>query len=507
MLARALRLLACVPCWMLLACHAAGQDAPSKDTLARLAIDESEFIFPKQDEDHVHSSSIVELSSGELLAAWFQGSGERNADDVRIMGARKSQGGVWSQPFVLADTPGHPDCNPVLWIDQEKRLWLFWSAILSNEWESSLVKYCVATDYDAKNGPPDWDLQSTLHVKPVDFHQHTLGSWKQLAATLFFVPRAVGAELSVDSLSEVILSEWKLLLTLLVLLAAPLAVHRWRGKTTGRTGWKRLAMRASSLYATSILVALIATAGYLSLQSSDKLNQRLGWLTANKPVQYASGKIVLPLYSDRFGASIMAISEDAGITWKASEPLLGFGNIQPGLLQCNNGELVAWMREGGTRKRVRYSVSTTQGRTWSSVRQSLLPNPGSKIAVAELDSGDWIMAYNPIVEGRHALALAISSDEGQNWRELHLLESASPEQNSYSYPCLIEAADGRVHVTYSYRQRRSGSSFKSIKHVVLRTGNSAPATELGAIDSGKLRQTTCADRRDRSTFTPHPYLN
>ena len=44
-------------------------------------------IFPliKQ---HAHGSTIVELPNNDLLAAWFQGSGERWADDVAIMGSR-----------------------------------------------------------------------------------------------------------------------------------------------------------------------------------------------------------------------------------------------------------------------------------------------------------------------------------------------------------------------------------------------------------------------------------
>jgi hypothetical protein len=47
----------------------------------------SNIIFPYQSE-HVHGSTIVELPNGDLLSAWFQGSGERWADDVKIMGSR-----------------------------------------------------------------------------------------------------------------------------------------------------------------------------------------------------------------------------------------------------------------------------------------------------------------------------------------------------------------------------------------------------------------------------------
>ena len=42
-------------------------------------------IFPMQPE-HTHGSSIVSLPNGDILAAWFQGHGERTSDDVRDYG-------------------------------------------------------------------------------------------------------------------------------------------------------------------------------------------------------------------------------------------------------------------------------------------------------------------------------------------------------------------------------------------------------------------------------------
>jgi len=53
-------------------------------------------IFPLQPK-HVHSSCIVECPNGDLLACWFQGSGERRATDVAVMGARLRRGTeAWS---------------------------------------------------------------------------------------------------------------------------------------------------------------------------------------------------------------------------------------------------------------------------------------------------------------------------------------------------------------------------------------------------------------------------
>ncbi|MDD3744701.1 MAG: exo-alpha-sialidase, partial [Lentimicrobiaceae bacterium] len=125
----------------------------------------SEFIFPLQ-EKHVHSSSVVELSNGDLLVCWFEGSGERKANDVAVMGARLKKGqNRWSEPFVMADTPGNPDCNPVLFLDAENRLHLTWVVVVANRWEASLLKTRISTDYQS-NGPPQWDWQDVILLKP-----------------------------------------------------------------------------------------------------------------------------------------------------------------------------------------------------------------------------------------------------------------------------------------------------------------------------------------------------
>ena len=93
------------------------------------SIVKEEFIFTPQNE-HSHGSSIVALPNGDFLAVWFQGSGERTADDVRIMGARLEKGKTtWSKPFVATDTPGLPDCNPVVFLNSKGKLFLVWIAV------------------------------------------------------------------------------------------------------------------------------------------------------------------------------------------------------------------------------------------------------------------------------------------------------------------------------------------------------------------------------------------
>src|ERR1700745_2748250 len=86
---------------------------------------------------HNHAPGIVECPNGDLLVSWYRGSGERGADDVAVYGARLGKGSEpWSEPFLLADNPGFPDCNTTMFIDAQKRLWLFWPVILDNSWSS-----------------------------------------------------------------------------------------------------------------------------------------------------------------------------------------------------------------------------------------------------------------------------------------------------------------------------------------------------------------------------------
>src|SRR6266536_4771454 len=137
-----------------------------------------ELIFPPE-KWHNHSSSIVELPNGDLLVCWFHGSGERTADDVLIQAARWNRvTGKWSAPFTLADTPGFPETNPVLFLDSRQRLMFFWPLIVAHKWETALMKYRISTDYQQPAGPPRWEYQDNIVLIPKNIAERT----KQFAA-------------------------------------------------------------------------------------------------------------------------------------------------------------------------------------------------------------------------------------------------------------------------------------------------------------------------------------
>jgi predicted neuraminidase len=354
-----------------------------------------ELIFPLE-KWHNHSSSVVELPNGDFLVCWFHGSGERTADDVLIHAARwNHRNGEWSKPFVLADTPGFPETNPVLFIDSRQRLFFFWPLIIAHQWETALMKYRISTDYQQAAGPPHWEFQDNIVLIPKNIAERT----KEFA-----------------------------------------------GQAAEGSG--PIAERAKRLIA----------------HAEDEYFSRMGWFTRTHPLELPSGRILVPMYSDGYSFGIMAISDDHGYTWTASEPIVGAGCIQPSVVMKKDGSLVAYLRDNGPPpKRAHISFSRDEGVTWTPARDTDIPNPGTSLENIRLRDGNWIMVYNDLERGRYSLVAALSDDEGVTWKwKRHLDGSPSKEStNQYHYPSVIQAKDGAIHVTYSYFVPEG----KSIKHV------------------------------------------
>lgn len=346
---------------------------------------ESQLVFPIQQE-HVHSSSLVECPNGDLLVVWFQGAGERSADNVRLNGSRLRRGqDDWDPVFLMADTPGVPDCNPVLFVDGRDRLWLFWIVVHTNRWERSILKYRRADDC-ASEGPPQWTWQDVILLKPEALTQslrdgfHALkldkGMWAEYA------PRY--SKLLVEASTDPIKAQ---------------------------IGWATRA-RPLQLADGRIVLPLYSdgfNAGLMAI--SDDAGET--W-HASKPI-VGPGPIQ-PTLARRASGEIVAYCRDSGDA--------------PHRILC--------------------SESNDNGETWSLARDTELPNPGSSIALLTLDDGRWLLVYNDTEEGRHRLAVSLSDDEGRTWPHTRYLERDEPGKGSFAYPTAIQTSDGRIHVSYSY---------------------------------------------------------
>ncbi|HEY3281735.1 MAG TPA: sialidase family protein [Armatimonadota bacterium] len=169
-----------------------------------------------------------------------------------------------------------------------------------------------------------------------------------------------------------------------------------------------------------------------------------------------SGEWLLPLYDEAQWTSMVWITADRGDTWTQHGHLRApEGVIQPALAYRTDGSLLALLRPGGKGSHLWRSVSTDEGRTWSATAPTEEPNPNSGLDVVALRSGALLLANNPSRTARTPLTLSLSTDGGQQWRTVATIE---PGRGEYSYPYLIRASDGTIHLLYTYLRT-------SIKHV------------------------------------------
>lgn len=418
--------------------------APSQDIFAPV-LDAGDF------KEHTHGSTIVKLHNGEMMAAWFQGNGERDGTTTRIMASRLPVGATeWTEPFVLADTPRIADINPALYMDDQERLWLFWYPVLAGRWETSQPKYLYAEkgNYEYANGHhevPKWDWQDAIYVKLGSFSRGVteddpfVANLKAKLAEFeayTFKPKAGGGT-GTDGgagMNEIYRQDWQEFYN------------------------ERIALATGDIYATK--------QGY-------PLGRRLGFQTKDKPfsfkLQSGNTRMILPLYSDNLEMSVMAITDDYGKTWTFSEPIVGMAIIQASIVQKKDGTLVAYLRDNGKPpQRVVYSVSNDNGLTWTIGKdRDDLFDYGVGHDLTMLPNGNWVFVHNDIEDGRYSLSVLLSDDDGETWKyRRHIEMDRREERGDYHYPAIITDDEGNIHITYTvdYTSGDVGADGKNLKN-------------------------------------------
>jgi predicted neuraminidase len=178
----------------------------------------------------------------------------------------------------------------------------------------------------------------------------------------------------------------------------------------------------------------------------------------NKPIALKDGSILAPTsFEDRGWRVHFERTTDLGQTWQTVGPVdddKKWEAIQPTLLTHPDGRIQALCRS--QQSKIVECWSADGGKTWSKLVATSLPNPDSGIDAVTLADGRHLLVYNPTTKGRSPLDVAISPD-GKTWKTALVLEDQPGE---YSYPAVIQSADGLVHITYTWHR-------KKIRHVVV----------------------------------------
>jgi predicted neuraminidase len=178
----------------------------------------------------------------------------------------------------------------------------------------------------------------------------------------------------------------------------------------------------------------------------------------DKPVQLRDGTLLCPSSTEDAGWRVhFERTADLGATWSRTEPLNDgkeVAAIQPTILSHRDGRLQALCRS--RQGRIFQTWSKDEGKTWSGLERTELPNPNSGIDAVTLADGRQLLVYNHTTKGRSPLNVAVS-DDGRDWKAAFVLER---EPGEYSYPAVLPTSDGLVHITYTWKRQR-------VKHVVL----------------------------------------
>jgi len=189
----------------------------------------------------------------------------------------------------------------------------------------------------------------------------------------------------------------------------------------------------------------------------------------NKPLLLDDGTLLCGSSTEFDGWRVhFELTRDWGHSWDRVGPINDgkeFNAIQPTILihrPVENPErktpplrLQALCRDRQSQG-ILSTMSEDLGRTWSPLERLPLPNPNSGIDAVTLRDGTQLLIYNHTAKGRSPLNVAVSAD-GRDWQAAFVLER---EPGEYSYPAVIQSADGLVQITYTWKRTR-------VKHVVL----------------------------------------
>lgn len=181
-------------------------------------------------------------------------------------------------------------------------------------------------------------------------------------------------------------------------------------------------------------------------KDAEFLDAKLRGVPRNPPVRRSNGDLILPVEAllDGVEGSAFLIGTEGGKIWRQG----GFtpGGSQPAVIERDDRSLFALMRQA---PRITQIESRDGGQSWTNATQSALRNPDSGISMTRLENGHCIVVFNDTELGRTPLSIARSLDEGRTWEAPLNLETNPGE---YSYPCVIQTSDGKIHVSYTFRR-------------------------------------------------------
>lgn len=185
------------------------------------------------------------------------------------------------------------------------------------------------------------------------------------------------------------------------------------------------------------------------LQTSPFIN--ISTLVRTPPLPLADGGLGLPVYHELRSkhGEWLRLAADGQIVDKV-RMTHSRRTLQPAVVALDAQRAVAVLRDAGRGAgNVQRMLSTDAGSHWSEAVALDVPNPNSSVALLRLPGGRLLLAGNP-QNGRSALMLWLSDDEGETWQASRTIETSTDPNAEFSYPALLLGSDGMIHLAYTW---------------------------------------------------------
>ncbi len=195
------------------------------------------------------------------------------------------------------------------------------------------------------------------------------------------------------------------------------------------------------------------------LITSPTLN--LSTLVKGSAIRFTDGTIGLPVYHEflaKFG-ELLRLDRDGNVIDK-TRLTWGRDALQPVIMPYSELEAVSLLRYAGDPpNRILAQFTDNAGLAWPEPFKIDLPNPNAAITGISVNGGQrLLMVFNDHPDERDRLTLAISDDHGESWKKIHVFEQWDEEKKGkkqgYSYPSLIQATNGDLHLVYSWNVQK-----------------------------------------------------
>ncbi|WP_032490832.1 sialidase family protein [Sinorhizobium fredii] len=343
-----------------------------------------------------HAANLAFLPDGTLTCVWFGGTME-GMGDISVYMSRLAPGGRrWTDPEKMSDDPAKSEQNPLIFAAPDGRIWLLFTSQTSGNQDGAVVKRRISEDGGKTFGATEvlCDIPGTFVRQPIIVN--AAGDW------LLPVFRCIGE-----------------------------AGRRWTGDVD----------RAA------VLISRDEGRTWTMQEVPDSIG------AVHMNLVAADGDAMIAFYRNRFATHVLrSQSSDAGHTWTAPEAVdLPNNNSSIQAIRMKNGAIAMVYNHS--------NASMSEARRHSLYDE--IEGDGEELGGA----AEAVASGRPAVWGvpRAPLSLAFSTDDGRTFpRRIDLdtgdgycLSNNSKDSlnREFSYPSIVEDAEGRLHVAYTYFRR------------------------------------------------------